>query len=354
MLQQAHGVLMDFPNAELPSLKPLQHSFAFDTVENELKQLFIALFKEHLSTDVFDANVLGSAHLGSVELVSKSITYDGLALIKNNDDAVRYLYRAWKGRNANGRGLHFLRTYLQMLYPNQITVKQMVQTKTEDYPLDLFSSIDYLDDDSKFLTNRIEIDLSGIDDTHFEPYLKRVLGAIIPARFIPVFKIWRSFEIDARCKETLPPDVFNRLGLEAVRIGQFWVDGTVMAGVEDIQTIDDFYLDGVVMLSDLTIVPRKISDCNPFRLGLDGDPVLYEIIENVNETLKLNGEWVLSNLEPESLSLDGSGEKHNIVRTKTLLDVHDRTRLSLSGRWKLGGAKHPDVNLIAYEETSNA
>ena len=132
---------MDFPNAQLPSLIPLKNSSAQSNIdtENELRNLFVQLFNDFLSSDTFDANVLGMMHLGSLDLVRKAVNKDGLVLLAGTreETATRYLYRAWQSKNNQGRGLHFLRTYLQLLFPNASQVEQMAQDKDYPYPTKL-------------------------------------------------------------------------------------------------------------------------------------------------------------------------------------------------------------------------
>ena len=106
---------LDFSNAQLPRLLPLEASFSENDVEADLKQMFLDIFGSTLAADVFDVNVLGAAHLGSFDLVRKAVNTDGLVLLQGDREeaATRYLYRAWKSGDVQGRGLHFLRTYLQ-------------------------------------------------------------------------------------------------------------------------------------------------------------------------------------------------------------------------------------------------
>ena len=108
---------LDFSNAQLPRLLPLENSYTENEVEADLKRLFLDLFDSTLAADVFDVNVLGAAHLGSFDMVRKAVNADGLVLMQGDREeaATRYLYRAWKSGDVQGRGLHFLRTYLQML-----------------------------------------------------------------------------------------------------------------------------------------------------------------------------------------------------------------------------------------------
>ena len=133
---------LDFQNAQLPRLIPLEGSFAENEAEADLKKLFLDLFGANLAGDSFDANVLGAAHLGSLDLVRKAVNTDGLVLLQGDREeaATRYLYRAWKSGDVQGRGLHFLRTYLQMLFPNECEVEQLWHDKESPYPTALYTT----------------------------------------------------------------------------------------------------------------------------------------------------------------------------------------------------------------------
>jgi len=181
----------DFANAQPPALAPLAASFTENPVEDDLKWLFIDLFIEHLADDTFDANVLGAAHLGSFELVRRAINSDGLVLIQGDREApaTRYLYRAWNARNNEGRGLHFLRTYLQMLYPGQWDVEQLVQEKNTPYPTALSPATGSKTDwEHVYLTSRIRIYLDYGARAHAISRLANIIQKTIPARLVPEFK----------------------------------------------------------------------------------------------------------------------------------------------------------------------
>lgn len=186
---------MDFPNAKLPSLVPLQNSFAADDVENALRNLFIDLFDEMLALKSFDLNVIGVGHLGSLDLVRRLVNFDGLALTDGDreESATRYLYKSWKARNRNGRGFFFLETYLQMLFPNGFAVEQMAQAKSGTYPNQL-SPLSRADS-TKYSTSRVRVALDAYKAT-WENVLKMepILRSIIPARLVLYFVLlttWR-------------------------------------------------------------------------------------------------------------------------------------------------------------------
>ncbi len=226
----------DFPNAQLPRLLPLEASFAENDVEAELKALFLSLFDSLLASTMFDVNVLATPHLGSSELVRRAVNTDGLMLVQGDREeaATRYLYRAWKSGNTQGRGLHFLRTYLQLLFPNQCRVEQLWQARDVEYPeggygtrpgtyvrypaLDGQFNLDgtwgvggvlessdgtegapFSDDELEYwLTSRVMISMSFESDTQSVQKLANVIGAVLPARLVPVFRFWLKHVVEMR------------------------------------------------------------------------------------------------------------------------------------------------------------
>lgn len=222
---------LDFPSAELPRLLPLEQSYAESEVESDLKRLFLDLFNANMAADTFDVNVLGAAHLGSFDLVRRAVNADGLVLMQGDREeaATRYLYRAWKSGNLQGRGLHFLRTYLQMLFPNLCQVDQLWHDKNMPYPTGLYSSkprfswwlhqigepglkLDgswgvgrriqdadegradrEIDTDLMYLTSRVEIVLDFSVNVRSVASLMHIIRSVIPARLLPLFRFWLNF-----------------------------------------------------------------------------------------------------------------------------------------------------------------
>lgn len=218
----------DFANAQLPRLYPLEQSHAQNEVEDELRRLTMRLWDDHLAEQAFDVNVSGMAHLGSFELVRRSVNQDGLALLPGGGEepSTRYLYRAWKARNHQGRGLHFARTYLQMLFPNVSKVEQLYMPLEGQYPDDCLSIIpeeqfilpaiydnnglrldgtwrlgEMIDTskqgidgswsyntDGLILTSRVLITLDFSVDASGVGNLMQILRAVMGAKFVPVFR----------------------------------------------------------------------------------------------------------------------------------------------------------------------
>lgn len=185
----------DFPNAQLPSLAPLAASFAENDVEDELKQLLLDVFRSALAEDTFDTNVLGAAHLGSFDLVKQAVNSDGLVLLpgEREEPSTRYLYRAWKSGNNQGRGLHFLRTYLQMLYPGIGEAVQLWHKKDQPYPTALLEE----PAEDAFLTSRIRINVSGFPDADSDQRILSCIVQVVPARFLIDLRYTATSSINA-------------------------------------------------------------------------------------------------------------------------------------------------------------
>lgn len=184
---------MDFTHSQLPALIPLEKSFTADEVETQLKALFIQVFKEKLGRAAFDANVLGAAHLGHFDLIRRFVHADGLALAKNTQEEylTRFLYRAWKSGKGQGRGLHFLRLYLQLLAPNAWDVQQLWQEKSKTYPQDLQTGEQVKEKGLKadvFLTSRVAVSLEFSKKTSNVSQFLQNIEAIMPARLVPEFR----------------------------------------------------------------------------------------------------------------------------------------------------------------------
>lgn len=261
----------DFSNAQPPELEPLQASFEENEIESELKALTLHLWRKHAAAEAFDVNVLGMAHLGSINLVRQAITNDGLALLPNKgpEHRARYLYRAWKARNNQGRGLHFLRTYLQMLFPNISKVEQLWMPVDGTYPDDAISIIpedEFIlprisdtaglrldgswnvggmidttkqgedgewsyDTSGLYLTSRVLITLDFSVDMTGVGNLLQILRTVLPARLVPVFQFsihvespvpvaadW-SMEVEINCA---PVNAYPHLRLVTEDPGMRW------------------------------------------------------------------------------------------------------------------------------------
>lgn len=180
-----------------PDMQPLKQSAAFDDVEDELKSQFIQLFQDYLREPERDLNVYGVPHLGSLSLIEKHVRRDGLALIRSDEPSMKYLYRAWKSRNQK-RGFHFLRTYLQLLWPDGWVVDQLWQDKSQTYPVGLSarSAVTSVDPHTThFLTSRVRVSIDSADESGLNiPIVQPALRSVLAARFVLQITILRRFE----------------------------------------------------------------------------------------------------------------------------------------------------------------
>ena len=180
--------MFDFQASVIPQMTPLQKSYTNNSFEREIKELFIDLFKTHLGEATFNAFVLGSPHLGSFDLVRKSINTDGISLLQSNveETTTRYLYRAWKSGDVQKRGLHILRVYVKLLFGSLAEVTQLQHSIHEPYPTKL---VEYKPGDpllpDHYLTSRVYVD---IDASFADESIKRIASSvqsILAARFVP-------------------------------------------------------------------------------------------------------------------------------------------------------------------------
>lgn len=166
-----------------PAMLPLVNSQEDDVIESELKDLFMTLFEEYLRNDERFMNDLGMPHVGSREMIEQSLAANGLAIYRGASvasGAGAYLLRAWLAYNPR-RGLHLLKTYLQLLWPNVWTCKQMWQAKSATYPAGLVEE----DGGNHYLTSRVHVTLpSTVTDGGDLAAIQSGLRAALAARFV--------------------------------------------------------------------------------------------------------------------------------------------------------------------------
>lgn len=166
---------------DAPRLAPLLNVHEFDFIEQELKAIFVGQFERFIRPAERNVNTLGIPHVGSTDQFERAIKMDGLALVRSGDQrAMRYLFKAWKARNPR-RGLHMLKLYLQLLWPNSWECDQMWQDKSEPYP----TALSPTDGGNHFLTSRVHVKISaastdGSDVATVAPALRSVL----PAKYV--------------------------------------------------------------------------------------------------------------------------------------------------------------------------
>jgi hypothetical protein len=166
-----------------PALAPLVNSQEFDPLEAELKALFIQQFETFIRPTERAINTSGMPHLGPFSQVEQAVKAEGLALVRrtNADEAaMRYVFKAWRAGNPK-RGLHMLRIYLQMLWPNGWVVEQMWQDKAQPYPTALVNH----DAGNHYLTSRVAVTISGVaSDGSDVAIVTPALRSVMPARLL--------------------------------------------------------------------------------------------------------------------------------------------------------------------------
>ena len=205
---------------QLPTLASLAHSHSPNDMEDELRLLTLDLYGELLAETDYDINLLGMPHLATLPLVQREIAADGLFLMRDDtpEYLTRCLYRAWRGRNRNGRGLYFLRLYLRLLFGDAATATQIKKSATTDHENSIrpdwyrprfddpdlrwdgswqldglapWREPDFIfDEDDVYPSNRIRvtIDYQAVDPKSVRG-LTDILRRILPVRFVPVVNL---------------------------------------------------------------------------------------------------------------------------------------------------------------------
>lgn len=179
----------------LPKLYPLDASGEYDDVEAELKRQFITIFEDVLRTQEREINLFGVPHLGSLSLIERHVIRDGLALLRSTDPSMRYLFKSWRARNPK-RGMHFLRTYLQLIFPNNWVVSQLWQDKAKTYPLGLTpkSGVEVDLEKTHYLTSRVRVLIdTEADDAQGVLSTIPALRSIVPAKFVLEIFLLKQF-----------------------------------------------------------------------------------------------------------------------------------------------------------------
>lgn len=166
---------------DAPDLAPLRASHEANDVETELKALFMLMLDAFLRPGERQVNTIGTPHLGPFTQVERAVKSEGLALFRRSDEnAMRFLFRAWRARNPK-RGLHMLRTYLQLLWPNDWSVSQLHQAKNKPYPLDLYN----VEGPDRYRTSRVLVGIASGDASEEEVLgVIPALRSVVPARIL--------------------------------------------------------------------------------------------------------------------------------------------------------------------------
>lgn len=181
---QFGGLPLVFGPPQPPAgLGPLANSHEADDLEAELKAAFMEVFEFVLRARLVRLGSYGMPHRGDFEVLERFVKAAGLAL-ERRDDAEAYmreLFRAWVSNNPR-RGLHFLRHYLQLLFPGQATLSQLWQDPALPYP----SGASELPIAGGYRTSRVRL-LLGLDGDTDGSELAKVMGSlrsVIPARIV--------------------------------------------------------------------------------------------------------------------------------------------------------------------------
>lgn len=162
-------------------LAPLRNSHEADQLETELKALFLLMFETHIRPAERTVNTAGTPHLGPFTQVERAVKAEGLGLKRRgSEQAMRYMFRSWRARNPK-RGLHLLRTYLQLLWPNGWSMWQMWCDQYGVYPYDLSKT----QAEEHFLTSRVQVEIeAGATDGADVLAVTPAMRSVLPARML--------------------------------------------------------------------------------------------------------------------------------------------------------------------------
>ncbi len=175
----------------VPAMQPLANSAAINQIDVELKALFIDMWETWIRPGDRRIFTTGMPHLGPFDQVEQAVKAEGLALVRKTDQApMRYVYRSWRARNPK-RGLHILRVYLQMLWPNAWTMNQMWAPVAGTYPAGLATA----DGGSHFLTSRVQVSIAGsTSDGSDVAQVAGALRSVVPARILLNLQVTQKAE----------------------------------------------------------------------------------------------------------------------------------------------------------------
>lgn len=175
---------------------PLATSVMTEELEQAWKVVFMNVFKSMLWDKQHDLLHYGSPHLARQALLIRFALNDGLSIIRSDGEGnrLRYLLKAWRVKNPK-RGFHFLRTYLQMLYPNAFTIDQLWQETGKQYTTALSTKKEVDNKGSPhWLTSRVRISIADIheDGNQLLQYISTI-QSVIGARFVAEFALKKEF-----------------------------------------------------------------------------------------------------------------------------------------------------------------
>lgn len=201
---------------------PIAVQHAADEIELMLADLFVYCLNL-LGERVTDLRDYGTPMLGSRNVLERMSKHDGLAVLIRSASAtdtaittaiMRAIYTSWIGLGSE-RGLGFLQFMLQLLWPQQWTIRRLWHTAVGQYPRHL--THDPYDQDDFFLTSRVQILLS--DDGSIPrselSELAPVLRRLVPANIVP------SVVIDMAVEDTQVGVVAVMKGMQVVNLSAF-------------------------------------------------------------------------------------------------------------------------------------
>lgn len=162
-------------------LAPLRRSHEADALEAELKALFMALFAQFVRAGLDAVATAGAPHLGSLDQLERAVKVDGIALQRTTDEgAMRYLHKAFRARNPK-RGLHMLRTYLQLLFgPGNWEMEQLHQDASQPYPTSLHAD----GGPGRYLTSRVHVRVVSSGIARSPELMAQAFRSVLPARML--------------------------------------------------------------------------------------------------------------------------------------------------------------------------
>lgn len=170
-------------------LTPLIGSHNDADFGEQLKQLTSKVFVKLLGKQASRVNLSSVPWLSDIDQLRQLLHKDGISLLTNaaDDQRVKHFYKAWIAKNGQGRGLHLLRLFLNLMYAGNtqvvaLTVSQLYQDSTKSYPTALSKTPQV----NSFLTSRILIDIVFTPDFSNSKQIEDSIKNIISARFLPI------------------------------------------------------------------------------------------------------------------------------------------------------------------------
>ena len=201
---------------------PIAAQHAADEIELMLADLFVYGLNL-LGERVTDLRDYGAPMLGSRNVLERMSKHDGLAVLVRSASAtdtaittaiMRAIYTSWIGLGSE-RGLGFLQFILQLLWPQQWTIRRLWHTAEGQYPHHL--THDPYNQDDFFLTSRVQILLSDdgsiprSDLSELAPVLRR----LVPANIVP------SVVIDVAVEDSQVGVATVMKGMQVVNLSPF-------------------------------------------------------------------------------------------------------------------------------------